>query len=409
MGDPYKLEQVVRNFIGNAVKFTPTKGKISVTVTITMNVKNQSYVSADDDPISKNGTLRLSVVDTGAGISFENQSKLFQQYIQFNAGKLQGGKGSGLGLWISKTIIDMHEGKVGAYSGGEGRGSTFYFELPCQVFSPNTFDDMFPSTEEVPTATTQVLDGNNDNKNKLAVIIPTDLSKDIPPAGAIIPDLSRTTSTVVVGYDSAESEKTSSLETIKFSESKKDCLTAPNPFLSGLASPRSFLILNRNFSSSRSISSSSDRSPFLENTAKRLKILLADDSALTRKMVQRLLTPLNPIICHASNGVEAVNMVLHSMQPEERMFDVVVIDFLMPEMDGGEAIYKMREQKFDGLVCAVTGSTSQVDQERLISNGASMIMGKPFNYKTFYNCLRGIKYYVIFLRSLITLLISIVA
>ena len=49
-----------------------------------------------------------------------------------NANKLQGGKGSGLGLWISKAIIDKHNGKIGVYSEGEGLGSTFFFEIPIE-------------------------------------------------------------------------------------------------------------------------------------------------------------------------------------------------------------------------------------------------------------------------------------
>ncbi len=114
--DRFKLDQVVRNFISNAVKFTPINGHITVKVQLNLpkssSLLSRSSVASNDrfsprvfqgvdkDRISiKDGTISLEVVDDGAGISVENQKTLFQQYVQVNPGTLQGGKGSGLGLW----------------------------------------------------------------------------------------------------------------------------------------------------------------------------------------------------------------------------------------------------------------------------------------------------------------------
>jgi hypothetical protein len=90
--------------------------------------------------------LRLQVADTGAGISAENQKKLFGQYVQFNASKLQKGEGSGLGLWISKGIVEMHGGRIGAYSDGEGKGSVFYVDLP--LFMEGKFNPVNNSDQD---------------------------------------------------------------------------------------------------------------------------------------------------------------------------------------------------------------------------------------------------------------------
>ena len=76
------------------------------------------------------GMLVIEIQDSGAGISSENQKRLFKEIVQFNPEKLQGGGGSGLGLWISKNIVDLHGGRLSVHSEGEGKGSTFRLEIP---------------------------------------------------------------------------------------------------------------------------------------------------------------------------------------------------------------------------------------------------------------------------------------
>ena len=88
-----RLGQVVRNLLTNAFKFTPAHGSIQMVV---------SKVTRKYSGMAQHPFLCLEVIDSGAGISKENQKKLFGQYVQFNAEKLQKGGGSGLGLWICK-------------------------------------------------------------------------------------------------------------------------------------------------------------------------------------------------------------------------------------------------------------------------------------------------------------------
>jgi signal transduction histidine kinase len=100
--DALKVEQVVRNYVSNAVKFTPMNGVITVNgklidLDTTVDLQHERNVS--------NAKWYLEVVDNGAGISEENQTKLFQQYLQIDANKLQGGKGSGLGLWSKRNQL----------------------------------------------------------------------------------------------------------------------------------------------------------------------------------------------------------------------------------------------------------------------------------------------------------------
>ena len=88
------------------------------------------------------GSVTIKVTDTGAGLSKENLSQLFQERVQFNANKLQGGGGStGLGLWISKGIVDMHHELMYATSPGIGLGCSFVVSIILLLYH-NLYDHL---------------------------------------------------------------------------------------------------------------------------------------------------------------------------------------------------------------------------------------------------------------------------
>ena len=106
-----KIIQVLHNFISNAVKFTPQRG------TITVELKDRE------------GSVEVSVSDTGKGIAKDDLPKLFSKFQQFGRLEVPGEKGSGLGLAISKGIIQMHQGTINVES-QINKGSKFTFTLP---------------------------------------------------------------------------------------------------------------------------------------------------------------------------------------------------------------------------------------------------------------------------------------
>lgn len=109
--DPDRITQVFTNLIGNAIKFTPENGKITVEI------------------IDKQKELECSVADTGVGIAPENLDRLFGRFQQIGRVAGPGAKGTGLGLAISKELIEMHNGRIWAES-KLGKGSKFIFTLP---------------------------------------------------------------------------------------------------------------------------------------------------------------------------------------------------------------------------------------------------------------------------------------
>ncbi len=110
--DPARLQQIFWNLINNAVKFTPANGQIIITTS------NNS-----------NGKLRVEIEDTGLGIEAEALPKIFDAFEQ--GGRTQLG-GLGLGLAISKALVEAHEGTITAQSAGRNKGSTFTLVFPTR-------------------------------------------------------------------------------------------------------------------------------------------------------------------------------------------------------------------------------------------------------------------------------------
>jgi hypothetical protein len=111
------------------MKFTPPGGAVTIQTSLHRGDSDVMRIASkiSEQPL---GILKIEVIDNGKGISFENKPKVFGEFVQFDANKNQAGGGSGLGLMISKNLIQMHGGTMSFDSEGEGKGSTFYFDLP---------------------------------------------------------------------------------------------------------------------------------------------------------------------------------------------------------------------------------------------------------------------------------------
>lgn len=118
--DADHISQVLHNLLGNALKFTPPGGRI------TLEAKKINGTETGGPE-----RVRVRVQDTGPGISQEDCGKIFSKFVQLNSPHLAGVGGTGLGLAISKEIIEYHQGKIWVES-EEGKGSGFIFEIPSQ-------------------------------------------------------------------------------------------------------------------------------------------------------------------------------------------------------------------------------------------------------------------------------------
>jgi CheY-like chemotaxis protein len=117
-------------------------------------------------------------------------------------------------------------------------------------------------------------------------------------------------------------------------------------------------------------------------TIKYYKVLLVDDAVISRKMVERSISAMCRNCHHANNGTEAIKKTLESIEKNDP-YDVIIMDYYMPGMNGPEAIKIIREQGFKNLIIGVTGSISIEDNENLMESGANFILLKPFKLKDF--------------------------
>lgn len=118
LGNYQRLLQVMLNLVGNAIKFTPA-GSITITADILPKASGE-----------KAGMAKISVADTGIGVSLDKQDKLFQSFSQVDGSRTRQYGGTGLGLAISQKLVEAMNGIVNFYSMGEGLGSTVTFTVP---------------------------------------------------------------------------------------------------------------------------------------------------------------------------------------------------------------------------------------------------------------------------------------
>jgi hypothetical protein len=214
------------------------------------------------------GSLIVEVTDNGAGIAPENTGKVFGEFSQFEKNKLQGGGGSGLGLWISRRIMHLHGGSLNFHSEGLGKGCTFYLCLP--IYDVQSLDDLRISSKIRKRMTSLSIS----NLRLFKRIQPSNVSESTQQANEVSINCIYTTT------PAADHE---------------------NPSLS-----------IANFTA---LESASDKiQPSQPPNSRRLKILIVDDSSVNRKVNIKIVSgepelAKDPLIIEADDGDVAIDLM----------------------------------------------------------------------------------------------------
>ena len=376
------------------------------------------------------GKLRIAVTDTGAGISEANQARLFKEVVQFNPEVLQAGGGSGLGLWITNSIVQMHSGSIRVSSKGPGQGTSFIVEIDMQRRTSSLTSRQPIATSSTATATATASasatasatstglecrvgiradDDVNTAHRVPAIIISRSMSMstsrctsaeqstDISEAGVAIK------SEAEVGV---EEESLTGMRAKGAYDYTKQLKGTPHPFympcsphavvdlpfsplgpvtappLSPLSSLAPLATLDSGQKGKERFRFN-DPDPPIERS---YDILVVDDSGLNRKLLCRLLRASRHICDEANDGLAALERVKIKMAGElgaKLRYDVILIDFVMPVMDGPTATKAIRALGYESLILGVTGNTLDSDINHFVKCGADAVLAKPFDFAAF--------------------------
>ncbi|MBQ8278934.1 MAG: response regulator [Roseburia sp.] len=369
-GDAQRIRQVIINLMNNAIKFTE-EGFVKLSV--------KAQRTSDEDV-----QLTFMVQDTGQGIREQDIGKLFGSFQQVDTKKNRYKEGTGLGLAISKQLVELMGGTIGVES-EYGKGSTFTFTIPQKVRSNKRAADIRrkPAEQVVVSARfenewVQLKYENLINKYQ---VVDIELEQAVREGKKID----------VFFTDNPGSVSTA--ERRQLDAWKTTFCILQNPMQQNLSGEQGTLINKPLYSlnfcqviNHEEITFSEEKEDMTCFTAPDARVLVVDDTEMNLKVAIGLLEPLQLQIDTAANGKRAVKMI------QEKKYDMVFMDHMMPVMDGVEATKAVRELEGDYYqnlpIIALTANATTEARETFRNNGLNDFVAKPIKVKEICKCIR---------------------
>lgn len=394
VGDELRLKQVLINLVSNAIKFTE-KGEIFI------------RVFAASKPHEGNIPIGFSVKDTGIGVPENKLSNLFKPFSQVDSSTTRKYGGTGLGLVISKKLVEFMGGEIWVQS-LPSEGSVFNFTINAGVSNAKAPRDDMYTTVGFKGVRVLIVDDNKTNlkilKNQLEnwgmKVTATTSAKD-----ALDQLLTENSIQLVitdmempemdgVGLTKAVKSINPLIPVIMLSsigdESRKKF---PGLFAAILTKPVKQQYL---FSSLQVALNLNNNNPLFEDKSKQmlsvdfatenpLKILVAEDNPVNQKLIQRVLNKLGYMPEMVQNGIEVLN------EMEKNDFDVVLMDIQMPGMDGLEATSHIRRNgRPQPYIIAMTANAMAEDKEICLQAGMDNYIAKPMKLNEIIEKLKNV-------------------
>ncbi|NPV62141.1 MAG: response regulator [Methanotrichaceae archaeon] len=364
VSDPARLRQVLANLLGNAVKFTDS-GEVVLSV------------SREDDMI------HFAVRDTGPGIPPGQMHRLFQPFSQLDMSISRSYDGAGLGLAISKTLVELLGGRIWVRS-DLGKGSTFYFTIKAEKASaePKPFQ---AGVQPMLQGKAALIVAANPTLRRLLVHQiscwgmnpqPAESAQEAfkvmlasPPLDLVIADLGTRDAVPMLSEIRGFNEDLPQLVLVPPGQKVPPDLSAI-AVSKPLKPSRLYKVLDGLFSESVKEPAGVD---LKEEGDLALRILLAEDSLSNQKMTLLMLKKLGYRADAVANGQEALQAL------ERQHYDVILMDVKMPVMNGLEATRAIRERwPEDGpKIVALTAYALPGDEKRCLAAGMDAYLSKP--------------------------------
>jgi PAS domain S-box-containing protein len=400
-GDPSRLRQVFNNLLGNAIKFTD-QGEILLRVNLLNDLSQQL-------------DLHFEVADTGIGINREAGERLFQPFSQADSSTTRRYGGTGLGLIISRRLVQMMGGEMGLTS-KVGEGSTFWFNLTLKksAIPYNGF------TDEEKTKIAQLRDLKilivDDHAAYREVLyeqthhwgLIVDIASDAEHALEMLQSAFVQQQSYHLVLIDAVMPDMDGITLVKTIKSKSDFVNLPLVMLASVYQPlddhrvielladylykpvsQSQLLdclVRILIKGQRTIPLQTVNKPQKADivTPLRWKALLVEDNLVNQEVERSLLQKLGCDVTLAEDGLEA----LAALQRQE--YDIIFMDCYMPQMDGFEATRRIRSQELASKrlpIIALTANAMQGDRERCLNAGMDDYISKPVRSDSFQRVL----------------------
>jgi signal transduction histidine kinase/CheY-like chemotaxis protein len=378
-GDDQRLAQVITNLLSNAVKFTPEGGTVRV---------GTKLLGEDALGIC---TVQFVVQDTGIGISEEQKARLFNSFQQADSSVSRKYGGTGLGLAISRSIVDMMNGDIWIES-ELGKGSSFYFTVKMPRGETASEEPSLPGVRVL------VVDGAEEERSYLAEVFARlgarcDAVTDSDVALRLIAERGGDAYEVFLADWRAGGAALASeirargigapiiaiMPSIEWNDAED---SATHSGVTGMLSrpvfPSEISSLLREVLGLNKSERDEAGAGAVDFTGRR--ILLAEDVDINREIVVTLLGPTGLEIDCAENGAIAVRRFTEN--PE--LYDAILMDIHMPEMDGYEATRRIRASGLPRAgsipIIAMTANVFKEDIERCLAAGMNGHVGKPLDF-----------------------------
>ena len=395
IGDSQRLTQVITNLVGNAVKFTPEEGKIRI----------GTYFLGENNNIC---TIKITVTDTGIGISQEQQANLFKSFQQAENSTSRKFGGTGLGLVISKNIVEMMDGEIWIESEIK-KGATFSFTV--KVHRSN-------SSEQKPI-------GYGLNWNNINIMVVDDDTDNKAFFKKITEEFGAHCDTVSTGEEALKTVKENKfydiyfigrelpdMDSLELIKTLKEIKTIHKKSTIAMFTDQA-ANLNENEVKKIGVDKFTNKPLFPSNIIdvtndilglnnkytdeitndnnivfKDCHILLVEDVEINREIVVSMLEPTLLKIDCAENGMQALKMF--EAAPEK--YNLILMDIQMPEMDGYEATRHIRAfnspRAKEIPIIAMTANVFREDIERCFKAGMNDHIGKPLAFDEVFSKLK---------------------